>query len=291
MQPENNQPLFKGPSGSCDCHMHVFGDSVRYPYCAARRNSPPAEPLEKFLDDYLSLARSFGFERMVFVQPSTYGYDNSCLLDAMRALGPNVRGIVDIDERTPEAELSRLHQLGVRGIRINAGRPSLAMDSTLASKVVPRMTRMDAICAEIGWQLDLLGPCWLYQELHDTLKGLRSDFTIAHFGMWSGQSGIESPGFKRFLELLTQGERKCWVKLSGPYRISSPPLYEDALPVVRALIKAAPDRIIWGSDYPFLSNADRVNAVGLFNLIPTWMPDAAIRKQILVDNPQKLFGF
>lgn len=166
--------------------MHVFGDPVRYPYSAARRNSPPADPLEKFLDDHRSLARSLGIERMVFVQPSTYGRDNACMVDAMKALGPRVRGIVDIDKSTSEAELDRLHQAGVRGVRINAGPPNRPVDSTLISKVVPQMTRMDAMCAEIG---------------------------------------------------------------------------------------------------------NRVSAVGLFNLIPTWAPDAATRKQLLVDNPQKLFGF
>ena len=291
MPPEEIKTAFIGPPGTCDCHMHVFGDPVRYPYSAARRNFPPADPLGKFLDDYLSLARRLGIERMVFVQPSTYGRDNACMVDAMQALGSNVRGIVDLDEHTSEAELDRLHRAGVRGVRINAGPPNRPVDSTLMAKVVPQMTRMDAICAEIGWQLDLLGPCWLYEEMHDTLHGLKSNFTVAHFGMWRGQSGAESPGFKRFLNLLNQGARKCWVKLTAPYRIGEPPLYADAVPIARALIKAAPDRVIWGSDYPFLSHADHVNAVDLFSLIPTWAPDAATRKQLLVDNPRRLFGF
>jgi predicted TIM-barrel fold metal-dependent hydrolase len=282
---------YKGPPGSCDCHMHVFGDPVGYPYAADRRNSPPADPLEKFLEDYLALARRLGIERMVFVQPSTYGRDNSCMVDAMKQLGSNVRGIVDIDGSTSEAELDRLQQVGVRGVRINAGPPNRPIDATLMSKVLPRLIRMDSICSEIGWQLDLLGPYWLYDEMHDTLKALKSSFTVAHFGMFRGRSGADSLGFKRFLDLLNHGERRCWVKLTAPYRIGSPPLYEDAVPIARALIKAAPDRVIWGSDYPFLSHADRVSAVGLFNLIPTWAPDESARKKLLVDNPQKLFGF
>jgi predicted TIM-barrel fold metal-dependent hydrolase len=271
--------------------MHVFGDPVHYPYSAERRNSPPADPLQKFLEDYLAIALSLGIERMVFVQPSTYGRDNSCMVDAMKQLGGNVRGIVDIDASTSETELDRLHKAGVRGVRINAGPPNRAVDSTLMPKVLPRLTRMDSVCAEIGWQLDLLGPSWLYEEMHDTLKTLRSSFTVAHFGMFRGQNGTDSPAFKRFLELLQHGERRCWVKLTAPYRIGSPPLYEDAAPIARALIKAAPDRVIWGSDYPFLSHADRVNAVGLFNLIPAWAPDESVRKQLLVDNPRTLFGF
>ena len=291
MPPEADKISFQGPPGTCDCHLHVFGDPARYPYSAARRNFPPADPLEKFLDDYLLLARSLGIERMVFVQPSTYGRDNACMVDAMQALGSRVRGIVDIDANATETELDRLHRAGVRGVRINAGPPNRPADPALMASVVPQMTRMDAICAEIGWQLDLLGPYWLYEEMLDALQALKSNFTIAHFGMWRGQSGAESPGFKRFLDYLNQGERKCWVKLTAPYRIGSPPLYEDAVPIARALIKAAPDRVIWGSDYPFLSHADRVNAVGLFNLIPTWAPEAATRQQLLVDNPKMLFGF
>jgi 2-pyrone-4,6-dicarboxylate lactonase len=291
MASEEKAMSYRGPPGSCDCHMHVFGDPVRYPYSADRRNSPPADPLEKFLDDYLALARRLGIERMVFVQPSTYGRDNSCMVDAMKQLGSNVRGIVDIDASTSETELDRLHEAGVRGVRINAGPPNRPVDSTLIPKVLPRLARMDSVCAEIGWQLDLLGPCWLYEEMHDTLKTLKSSFTVAHFGMFRGQNGADSPEFKRFLGLLQQGERRCWVKLTAPYRIASPPLYEDAVPIARALIERAPDRVIWGSDYPFLSHADRVNAVGLFNLIPAWAPDESLRRQLLVDNPRKLFGF
>lgn len=109
--------------------------------------------------------------------------------------------------------------------------------------------------------------------------------------MFRSQSGAASAGFKRFLELLRHGERRCWGKLTAPYRIGSPPFYENAVPIARALIEAAPDRVIWGSDYPFLSHGDRVSAVALFNLIPTWAPDESVRKQILVDNPQELFGF
>ena len=192
MPPAADKTSFKGPPGTCDCHMHVFGDPVRYPYSVARRNSPPADALEKFLGNYRSLARSLGIERMVFVQPSAYGGDNAGMFDAMQALGASVRGIVDIDENTRETELARLHQAGVRGVRINAGPPNRPADPALMAKVVPQMTRMDAICAGIGWQLDLLGPYLLYEEMQDTLKGLRSNFTVAHFGMWRGQSGAGS---------------------------------------------------------------------------------------------------
>jgi predicted TIM-barrel fold metal-dependent hydrolase len=282
---------FVGPPGPCDCHLHVFGDPARYPYSAARRNAPPALRLDAFLGQYLTTARRLGIERMVFVQPSTYGRDNACLLDAMHSLGPAVRGIVDIDERIPDAELQRMHAAGVRGVRINAGPPNRPPDPALMDAVLPHLRRMDALCAELGWQLDLLGPFWLYEAMHDELAGLRCKFTVAHFGMWRGQAAVESAGFRRFLELLRSGERRCWVKLTAPYRIGTPPACDEALPVARALIAAAPDRIVWGSDYPFLLHADNVRFDALFDLVPSWIPNAHARQTILVDNPKTLFDF
>jgi len=291
MATENAMTDFVAPPGSCDCHMHVFGDPATYPYAADRRNAPPAEPLERFVDTYLATFRKAGIERMVFVQPSTYGRDNTCMIDAMKALAPHVRGIVDIDETASEAELARMHEAGVRGVRINAGPPNRPPDASLVAKVLPRLQRMDARCAEIGWQLDLLGPHWLYEQMLDQLGGLKANFTVAHFAMFRETVGDAAAGFRRFIAFLNRGERRCWVKLTAPYRIATPPHYEEALPVAQALVAAAPDRIIWGSDYPFLSNADRVNAIGLVNQIPRWIPDEATRQQVLVDNPVQLFGF
>jgi predicted TIM-barrel fold metal-dependent hydrolase len=282
------QQSFKAPPGACDCHFHVFGDSSRYPLSPDRRNTPPPASA---LHDYLRIARRLGIERMVFVQPSTYGRDNSCLVDAMKAVAPYGRGIVDIDENAPEAEMWRLHAAGARGVRINAGRPNLEPAPGLLEKILPRVKRLDARCAEIGWQLDFLGPSWLYEEMFEMMKGLKCRFTIAHMAMFKGASGVASPGFQRLLGLLRQGERRAWVKLTAPYRIAEPPLFEHALPVARALIEAAPDRVIWGSDYPFLSHSDRVTLPQLIDLVAQWAPDESVRRRILVDNPQRLYDF
>jgi len=279
------EPIFKAPPGTCDCHFHVFGDPARYPLSAERRNTPPPGCA---LDDYRAIAKGLGIERMVFVQPSTYGRDNACLVDAMKAVAPNGRGIVDIDENAPDAEIQLLHDAGARGVRINAGRPNLAPTPGLLDKILPRIRRLDARCAEIGWQLDFLGPSWLYEQMFDAMKGLRCRFTIAHMAMFGSAA---SPGFGRLLELLRYGERRCWVKLTAPYRISSPPLFAEAAPVARALIEAAPDRVIWGSDYPFLSHDHLVDLPQLIGLVPQWAPDEAARRKILVDNPRQLFGF
>jgi 2-pyrone-4,6-dicarboxylate lactonase len=282
---------YTAPAGSCDCHMHVFGDPVQYPYAADRRNLPPADTLPKFLDAYRRLAQRHGIERMVLVQPSTYGRDNACMLDAMRILGDRARGIVDVDEQVPETELARLHRAGVRGVRINAGPPNRPPDASLAASLLPRLRRMDAVCAEIGWQLDLLGPWWLYDELLPSLKQLRCKFTVAHFGMFRGAAGAASPAFRRFVDFLRSGDKRCWVKLTAPYRIAEPPLYQDAVPIARALLAAVPDRVIWGSDYPFLSHAERVDPDALFGIIGDWISDERLRRQVLVDNPKELFGF
>jgi 2-pyrone-4,6-dicarboxylate lactonase len=281
------RPGFRSPPLGCDGHFHVFGPAQRYPYDAADlRYAPPLAPLE----DYLALAKTLGLERFVLVQPSAYGRDNRCVLDAMRELGASCRGIVDVDEHAPDAELERLHALGVRGVRINV-RPVKPYEAGFAATLLPRVERLRARCAEIGWQLDFLTPGWLTAELMPVLRRLDVDFTIAHFGLFPARDGPKQPGFRALLELLRAGERRCWVKLTGVYRMSAAPGFADVAPMARALIEAASDRVIWGSDYPHLSFADKVGSVELWNLLGTWAPDEATRRRILVENPQALFGF
>jgi len=277
---------FTAPPLGCDCHFHVFGRAERYPYAGELRYAPPDAPLE----DYLALAHKLRLERFVFVQPSAYGRDNRCMLDAMREIGANCRGIVDIDENVPDAELERLHALGVRGVRINVS-PVKPPESGFAAKMLPRIERLRARFAAIGWQLDFLTPGWLTRELLPTLEELDIDFTLAHFGMYLAKDGVAQPGFQKLLELLRNGSGRCWVKLTGAYRMSAMKGFADVAPMARALIDAAPDRIIWGSDYPHLSYADKVGSVELWNLLGKWAPDAATRRKILVDNPQRLFKF
>jgi 2-pyrone-4,6-dicarboxylate lactonase len=279
-------PDFKSQPLGCDCHFHVFGPAERYPYGTGLRYAPPHAPLE----DYLALARILGIERFVFVQPSAYGRDNRCMLDAMREIGAKCRGIVDIDENVADAELDRLHALGVRGVRINVS-PVKPPEAGFAAKMLPRIERFRARFAEIGWQLDFLTPGWLTSELMPTLKELNIDFTLAHFGMFLAKDGVQQPGFQQLLDLLRNGSGRCWVKITGVYRMSAMKGFADAAPMARALIEASPDRILWGSDYPHLSFADKVGSVELWNLLGKWAPDAATRRRILVDNPQRLFRF
>jgi predicted TIM-barrel fold metal-dependent hydrolase len=279
-------PAFKAPPLSCDSHFHVFGPAERYPYGTDIRYRPPLAPL----DEYLKLARVLGCERFVFVQPSAYGRDNACMLDAMREMGvAKCRGIVDIDENAPDAEIERLNRAGVRGVRVNVN-PIKPPEPGFSKTMLARIERLDARCSEIGWMLDFLTPGWLTRELLPVLAKLKSRFTVAHMGMFLAKDGPQQPGFREFLAMVRSGERGCWVKFTGTYRMSVAPGFTDVAPMARAVIEAAPDRIIWGSDYPHLSFADKVGSVELFNLLGQWA-DAPTRKKILVDNPRNLFGF
>jgi 2-pyrone-4,6-dicarboxylate lactonase len=280
------EPAFRAPPLSCDCHFHVFGPAARYPHGADLRYAPPLAPLP----DYLALAHRLGFERFVFVQPSAYVRDNRCMLDAMKEMGAKCRGIVDVDENIPDAELEKLNAAGVRGVRINVS-PVKQKETGFASQLLPRIQRLDARCAEIGWHLDFLLPGWLTEELMNALRALRVEFTLAHMGMFLARDGVKQAGFQELLSVLRSGQGRCWVKLTGVYRMSTAPGFSDAGPLARALIEAAPDRIIWGSDYPHLSFADKVGSVELFNLLAQWAPDETVRRKILVDNPRRLFGF
>ena len=277
------EPEWKAPQLSCDSHFHVFGPAERYPYGTDLRYSPPVAPLT----DFLALSRKLGFERWVFVQPSAYGRDNACMLDAIREL-PGCRGIVDVHEDIPDAELDALTAAGVCGVRINVP-PIKPPDPGFSATLLPRIARLDARCAELGWILDFLAPGWLTEELMGALRHLKANFMLAHMGMFLARDGVNQRGFQQLIDLLRNGEGRCWVKLTGLYRMSTAPGFADAGPMMQALVEAAPERLIWGSDHPHLSFADKVGTVELFNFFGRWVPDEANRRRILVDNPQQLF--
>jgi predicted TIM-barrel fold metal-dependent hydrolase len=267
---------------NCDSHFHVFGPAERYPYAGELRYQPPNAPLK----DYLAHAASLGIDRYVFVQPSAYGRDNACMLDAMREVGAErCRGIVDIDENADDAALERLHAAGVRGVRVNVN-PIKPRDAGFSKNLLSRIERLDARCARLGWMLDFLTPGWLTRELMPAMARLKSQYSIAHMGMHLAKDGVPDD-FVAFVKT----NPKCWVKLTGVYRISSTPGFGDAAPIARALIAAAPDRMIWGSDYPHLSFADKVHTEALFALLETWAPDERARRMVLSDNPARCFGF
>ena len=283
------EPAFQAPPGACDAHFHVFGHETEYPFDASDiRYKPPYTPLQ----DYLALARRLGFQRFVFVQPSAYGMDNSCMLDAMREMGPAAcRGIVHLDERTAtDAEIAALHAIGVRGVRVNIS-PVRQPEPGLADALRPRIEALAARLHEVGWHIDFLLPGWLIVELLPTLHALPVPFSVAHMGLFPAALGPAQPGFQQLLALVTDGSHRCWPKLTGIYRFSATPNFADVAPFAQALMDRAPDQLLWGSDYPHLSFHDRVGSIQLYNLLGTWAPDPALREKILTQNPARLFGF
>jgi len=281
-------PAFTAPAQACDAHFHVFGPAGRYRYGTDLRYQPPHAPLK----DYLQLARRLGFVRFVFVQPSAYGLDNSCMFDAMDELDPSVRrAIVDLDETAAtDHQLADWDARGVRGIRVNVS-PVRQPEAGLAQSMLPRIARLAAMARELGWHLDFLTPGWLVSELMPMLRELPIEFTVAHFGLFPAKNGVKQPGFQEFLRLVNDGSQRCYVKLTGIYRFSQAPGFTDVAPFARALIETVPDQLIWGSDYPHLSFHDKVGTIGLYNKLGEWASDAAARQRILTDNPARLFGF
>ncbi len=280
---------FAAPHGACDAHFHIFGPAAKYSHVTTDlRYRPPYEPL----DVYLRQAERLGFERFVFVQPSAYGLDNSCMLDAMAEVDPTARrGVVHLDEANAnDAELSRWHEFGVRGVRINIS-PIRQPEPSLAAALRPKILRTAAICREIGWHVDLLLPSWLITELMPTLRELPIAFSVAHMGLFPARDGVTQQGFRDFLSLVGDGSNRCWVKLTGIYRFSQAPGFADVEPFAQTLIATAPDQLIWGSDFPHLSFHDKVGTIELYNKLAGWAPDAAMRQRILADNPARLFGF
>lgn len=277
---------FIAPADACDSHFHIFGPAEKYPYGSELRYAPPEAPW----NSYQELATLLGISRFVLVQPSAYGRDNRCMLDVMQTLDKNsCRGVVDIDENITDLEILKMNVLGVRGVRINVS-PIFPLTPGLADKMIPRIEKIAQRCQEIGWHLDFLLPGWLTAELLPVMRRLTIPFSLAHLGMNLAKDGVDTPGFKALLELMNHGNRLAYVKLTGIYRMSKVPQFIDADPLVKALIACAPDRIIWGSDYPHLSFAEH-SSVELFNLLGRWTSDEHIRRLILTDNPARLFGF
>jgi 2-pyrone-4,6-dicarboxylate lactonase len=269
----------------CDSHFHVFGRPDKYPVGADLRYTPPIAEL----GDYVAHVRPLGLTRYVFVQPSAYGRDNSCMLDAMRAMAPAIRrGIVDVEADAPDALLAELDALGVCGVRINVN-PIKPPEPGFAPALLSRIDRLAHRCAELRWHLDFLLPGWLTAELLPTLSALPVDFSLAHMGMFQARDGVANPGFQALLELLRNGGR-AWIKTTGAYRISQRPDYADIAPMARALFEAAPDRLIYGSDYPHLSFQQH-DTTRLFGLLAEWFPDPADLRRVLSENPARLYGF
>lgn len=275
---------FAVPAGAVDCHAHIFGPESRYPYSPKRGYTPPDASLGTFLDLHKTLG---GIDRAVLTQPSVYGIDNSCMMDALDGMGDRFRAVAAVAEDVTDRELEDLHSRGARGVRVNlVDKGGMPFDGIGA---VRRFTKR---LKDLGWHLEVLIHVHAFEDLRATLNSMAVDVSVGHLGYMATSHGIDHPGFREFLDLLRDG--RCWVKLSGSYRVARDglPLYRDVEPFARALIDANEDRVLWGTDWPHpVFKGAMPNDGALMEQLATWAPDAQLRKKILVDNPSALYGF
>jgi D-galactarolactone isomerase len=272
-------PKLKAPPNACDCHMHIY-DS-RFPVAPNAK----LRPGDATADDYRRLQKRLGTTRNVVVNPSTYGTDNSCTLDAMAKIGARARGVAVVDTSVTDAELKRLHDLGIRGIRFNL----VQSGATTIDMLEPLSKRVD----DLGWhvQIHMLGDAIV--ENADLFQRLPSPIVFDHMARIPQPAGIDHPAFALVLKMLDHG--RTWVKLSGAYMETKvgPPSFADVSKVAQGYVKAASERLVWASDWPHpTEKADsKPDDAILFDLLPDWAPNEAIRNRILVDNPAALYGF
>jgi 2-pyrone-4,6-dicarboxylate lactonase len=273
------KPALALPPKATDAHAHVFGPVDRYPYAASRLYTPP--PV--FLEDYVAMHRAVGFERGVLVQTGLYGSDNSFIVDAIKAHPGRLRGIALTGENVTDAELHHLAASGIRGFRVNrTAKTGLSIE--VARELAERVK-------ELGWHVQFLLDVEDYPDLDRLLGSFATEVVIDHMGRPDPRRGVGAPGFQALIRLLRSG--RGWAKLSAPYRTSrQEPPYDDMTPFAHALVEAAPDRLVWGSDWPHvLLDATMPNDGDLVDQIAVWVPDADTRRRILVDNAERLYGF
>jgi predicted TIM-barrel fold metal-dependent hydrolase len=286
---------FEVPAGACDCHTHIHGDPEKFPFFEGRVYTPEPAPPEEMS----ALHKALHVERVVIVTPSVYGTNNSATLFGMKARGTTARGVAVIDDKTPEADLDVMNQAGVRGIRLNLATGGVNDPSIGRPRFQAAVDRVKSR----SWHVQLFTSLPMISAIKDLVAASPVPVVFDHFGGAQAELGLDQPGFADLLELVRSG--KAYVKISGAYRASKlAPDYPDAAPLARALIAANSDRIVWGTDWPHpnsvtppgkkptdLTPLYQIDDGRLFNQLPVWAPDAAVRQKILVDNPERLYGF
>lgn len=281
--PAPRRPKVRLPPLACDCHAHIAGPKSVYPYSPRRIYTPP----DALLPAYLGMLGTLGVERAVLIQPSVYGTDNRAMLDAMAQAGDRFRGVAVVDDAVTDADLEKMHAAGVRGVRINV------VDVAEDKGVIPMasLRRLAERIKPLGWHVEFLMHADEFPDLDAQFADFPVDIVLGHLGYMRTDKGLGAPGFQALLRLMRTG--RCWVKLTGPYRISVGGIpYSDVTPFAHALIDAAPQRVIWGTDWPHVMVKSAMpNDGALCDLLLDWVPDETIRRKVLVENPAKLYGF
>jgi predicted TIM-barrel fold metal-dependent hydrolase len=283
---------FDVPASACDCHVHIIGEPAKYPFVADRVYTPPPATTEMLAD----LHRALKIERVVLVQPSFYGTDNACMLDALGRVGGRARGVAVIDKTTTLGAIEDMKARGVRGVRLNLETSGMSDPAAAKATVTDTVAQVSAL----GWHIQIYTRPSVIVALADTLAALPVPVVFDHFGGLKAALGPSQLGYDVVVGLVKSG--RAYVKISGAYRLSEKaPDYADITPMAQALVAANPDRVVWGSDWPHTNPVRRppseitppaaIDDGLVLDQLVKWVPDAAIRRKILVDNPARLYGF
>jgi 2-pyrone-4,6-dicarboxylate lactonase len=278
--PEPRKPKFTPPPGACDAHCHIFGPAAKFPYDPKAAYHPPDSPFENLV----KLHAILGLQRAVIVHASCHGADMRATLDGIARSGGRFRGTAIIDESYTDKDFERMHEGGIRAVRFNfvqhlGGRPDFGFFQRTVERV-----------KALGWHLILHLDSRDIVEFEGMLRKLPVPIVIDHMGRVTAADGLEQKPFKILLDFMKSDN--VWVKVCGAERVSSMgPPFTDAVPFAQALIAVAPDRILWGTDWPHPNVKHMPNDGDLVDLIPLMAPDPALQNKILVDNPARLYGF
>ena len=270
---------FTMPPGAVDSHAHVFGPQGRYGYAPDRQYTPP--PV--FLDDYLHMLAAVGFSRGVLVQSGVHGVRNDVVVDAMARCAGRFKAVALIAPDVSDAELERLDRAGVRGFRAN-----------LVAKIGVQFEAAQALAQRVrhfGWHVQFLLDIEDFPDFDRIAAGFPTQIVVDHMGRPDPRQGVDAPGFQALIRALQAG--RTWSKLSAPYRTSREPFpYPDLVPFAHALVRAAPERLVFGTDWPHVMlDSPMPNDGALTDLLAHWVPDEETRRRILVANPEHLYRF
>ena len=286
--PNPRKPSFTPPPNTCDTHFHVWGPPNLYPYAESRRYTPPAAPIEHFW----AMASVIGVQRGFLLHASAHGFDNSVTLDAVARSEGRLRAVLRATDRYDAPTLKTLHAQGVRGMRFNfIERLKTSAESGLFD--AGRLQKVASQLAPLSWFIDLHIEPHVIIENADLLRRLPVPVVIDHFGKVNLMEGVDQPAVRAMLDLL--GESNIWIKVSGsPERISVGGTLEQLTKLARALIARAPDRVVWGSDWPHsdvFEPGHIPNDGDLMNMVLDFAPEEAMRRRILAENPARLADF
>jgi len=279
--PAPSKPVFRPPPGAVDAHCHVFGPGDKFPYAPERKYTPCDAPKEKLweLRDYL------GFERNVIVQATCHGADNRALVDALRSSNGRAKGVVTVKPDVTDQQLRELDEAGVRGVRFNFVKR--LVDTTprhvlkeIAERIYP-----------LGWHVVIYFEAQELPELYDFFTSLPTVVVVDHMGRPDVTKPVDGPEFELFVKLM-RDHKNFWSKVSCPERLSKsgPPCYDDVVPFASRLVQAFPDRVLWGTDWPHPNMKSHMPDDGkLVDFIPRIAPTPQLQKQLLVDNPLRLY--